>query len=97
MHRIRKGAKRLRYTAAATGDSKVSERAKTIQSLLGDHQDSVVSRTHLSSQAATAHTAGEDTFTYGLLYQLEDDLARRSREQLDAALKKLDRSVRKAP
>jgi CHAD domain-containing protein len=96
LHRIRKGAKRLRYTAAATGDSKVSERAKTIQSLLGDHQDSVVSRTHLSSQAATAHTAGEDTFTYGLLYQLEDDLARRSREQLDAALKKLDRSVRKA-
>ena len=48
LHRIRKGAKRLRYTAAATGDGKVSDRAKTIQSLLGDHQDSVVSRTHLS-------------------------------------------------
>jgi CHAD domain-containing protein len=96
LHRIRKGAKRLRYTAAATGDGKVSERAKTIQSLLGDHQDSVVSRTHLSRQAETAHAAGEDTFTYGLLYQLEDDLARRSREQLDDALKKLDQSVRKA-
>jgi CHAD domain-containing protein len=96
LHRIRKGAKRLRYTAAATGDGKVSERAKAIQSLLGDHQDSVVSRTHLSRQAETAHAAGEDTFTYGLLYQLEDDLARRSREQLDDALKKLDRSVRKA-
>jgi CHAD domain-containing protein len=96
LHRIRKGAKRLRYTAAATGDGKVSERAKTIQSLLGDHQDSVVSRTHLSRQAETAHAAGEDTFTYGLLYQLEDDLAQRSREQLDDALKKLDRSVRKA-
>ena len=96
LHRIRKGAKRLRYTAAATGDDKVSERAKTIQTLLGDHQDSVVSRTHLSHQAEAAHAAGEDTFTYGLLYQLEDNLARRSREQLDAALKKLDRSVRKA-
>ena len=96
LHRIRKGAKRLRYTAAATGDGKVSERAKTIQSLLGDHQDSVVSRTHLSRQAETAHAAGEDTFIYGLLYQLEDDLARRSREQLDDALKKLDQSVRKA-
>ena len=69
--------------------SKVSERAKTIQTLLGDHQDSVVSRTHLSQQAEAAHAAGEDTFTYGLLYQLEDDLARRSREQLDEALKKL--------
>ena len=96
LHRIRKGAKRLRYTAAATGADKVSGRAKTIQTLLGDHQDSVVSRTHLSHQAEAAHAAGEDTFTYGLLYQLEDDLARRSRAQLDAALKKLDRSVRKA-
>ena len=96
LHRIRKGAKRLRYTAAATGEDKVSDRAKTIQTLLGDHQDSVVSRTQLSHQAEAAHAAGEDTFTYGLLYQLEDDLARRSREQLDDALKKLDRSVRKA-
>jgi CHAD domain-containing protein len=96
LHRIRKGAKRLRYTAAATGDGKVADRAKTIQTLLGDHQDSVVSRTHLSHQAETAHAAGEDTFTYGLLYLLEDDLARRSREQVDDALKKLDRSVRKA-
>jgi CHAD domain-containing protein len=95
LHRIRKGAKRLRYTAAATGKDKVSDRAKTIQTLLGDHQDSVVSRTHLSRQAEAAHAAGEDTFTYGLLYQQEDDVARRSREQLDAALKKLERSVRK--
>lgn len=96
LHRIRKGAKRLRYTAAATGATKVSDRAKTIQTLLGDHQDSVVSRTHLSQQAETAHAAGEDTFTYGLLYALEDDVARRSREQLDKALKKLDKSVRRA-
>ena len=69
LHRIRKGAKRLRYTAAATGAGKVSDRAKTIQTLLGDHQDSVVSRTHLSRQAEVAHAAGEDTFTYGLLYR----------------------------
>ena len=54
-----------------------------------------MSRAHLSLQAEEAHACGEDTFTYGLLYQLEDDLARRSREQLEAALKKLDKSVRK--
>lgn len=95
LHRIRKGAKRLRYTASATGEGKVSERAKTIQTLLGDHQDSVVSRTHLSQQAEAAQAAGEDTFTYGLLYQQEDDLAQRSREQLDDALKKLDKEVRR--
>jgi CHAD domain-containing protein len=96
LHRIRKGAKRLRYTAAATGADTVSARAKTIQTLLGDHQDSVVSRTHLSQQAEAAHAAGEDTFTYGLLYQQEDDLAQRSREQVGEALKQLDKAVRKS-
>lgn len=96
LHRIRKGAKRLRYTAAATGADKVADRAKNVQSLLGDHQDSVVSRTHLSQQADAAHAAGEDTFTYGLLYAREDDLARSARQQLDSALKKLKKSVRKS-
>ena len=96
LHRIRKGAKRLRYTAAATGADKVSDRAKVIQTLLGDHQDSVVSRTHLGQQADAAHAAGEDTFTYGLLYAHEDAVAREARLQLDSALKKLDKSVRKA-
>jgi CHAD domain-containing protein len=95
LHRIRKGAKRLRYTAAATGADAVSSRAKTIQTLLGDHQDSVVSRAHLSRQAEEAHASGEDTFTYGLLYRLEDELAQQSRAHLDSALKKLDKSVRK--
>lgn len=95
LHKIRKRAKQLRYTAAATGSAKVSEKAKTVQSLLGDHQDSVVSRTHLSEQATAAHAAGEDTFTYGLLYRMEDEVAQRSEEQLDDALADLDRAVRK--
>jgi CHAD domain-containing protein len=96
LHRIRKRAKRLRYTAAATGADNVSERAKAIQSLLGDHQDSVVSREHLSHQAEAAHISGEDTFTYGLLYQQESDLAESCRQQVDDALRQLDKSVRKA-
>jgi CHAD domain-containing protein len=94
LHRIRKRAKRLRYTAAATGATQVSEQAKVIQTLLGDHQDSVVSREHLSAQSEAAHSAGEDTFTYGLLYQQEADLAERCRQQLDGALRKLAKSVR---
>jgi CHAD domain-containing protein len=95
LHRIRKRAKRLRYTAAATGADEVSKQAKTIQTLLGDHQDSVVSREHLGQQANAAHVAGEDTFTYGLLYQHEADLAESCRQQLDDALRKLAKSVRK--
>jgi len=95
LHRIRKRAKQLRYTAAATGFAKVSEKAKEIQSLLGDHQDAVVSRTHLLEQAEAAHAAGEDTFTYGLLYRLEDEVAQSAAEQLDDALAVLDKAVRK--
>ncbi|OJZ73328.1 CHAD domain-containing protein [Mycobacterium paraffinicum] len=96
IHRIRKRAKRLRYTAAATGADTVSEQAKAVQSLLGDHQDSVVSREHLRHESEAAHTAGEDTFTYGLLYQQEADLAQRCEQQLDDALRKLAKAVRKA-
>jgi CHAD domain-containing protein len=95
LHRIRKRAKRLRYTAAATGADEVSERAKAIQVLLGDHQDSVVSREHLSHQAEAAHTSGEDTFTYGLLYQREVEFALDSRRQLEPKLSKLYKAVRK--
>lgn len=96
IHRIRKRAKRLRYTAAATGEDKVSEQAKAVQSLLGDHQDSVVSREHLRHESEAAHAAGEDTFTYGLLYQQESDLAERCEQQLDDALRKLAKAVHKA-
>jgi len=95
LHRIRKSAKRLRYTAAATGAKGVSDAAKDIQTLLGDHQDSVVSRAHLGQQADAAHAAGEDTFTYGLLYDREAQLARRCRERLAPALKALRKAVRR--
>jgi CHAD domain-containing protein len=95
IHRIRKRAKRLRYTADATGAKKVSKRAKKLQSVLGDHQDSVVSRDHLTEQAEVAHAAGEDTFTYGLLYQREAELAADRRSQLDSRLSRLYKVVRK--
>ncbi len=95
LHRIRKSAKRLRYVAAATDAPQVAERAKAIQTLLGDHQDSVVSRAHLLAEAAAAHAAAEDTFSYGLLYQREEDLADRCRAQLDHALGKLAKAVRR--
>jgi CHAD domain-containing protein len=94
IHRIRKRAKRLRYTAAAAGAPKVSKRAKKIQSLLGDHQDSVVSREHLMQQADAAHAAGEETFTYGLLYQRETELALQCRRHLQPRLRKLLKSLR---
>lgn len=96
LHKIRKRAKRLRYTAAAVGDTKVSELAKTVQSVLGDHQDSAVSREHLSQQAEVAHAAGEDTFSYGVLFQQELALGEDSEQQVEPALRELKKAVRKA-
>ena len=96
LHQVRKAAKRLRYVAAATGELAVAGRAKAIQELLGEHQDSVVSRNHLLREAAAAHAAGEDTFTYGVLFAREADLGQRCREQLGDALKSLRRSVRES-
>ncbi len=96
LHLIRKRAKSLRYIAAATGEDDVSKQAKDIQTLLGDHQDSVVSRDHLIEQSEAAHAAGEDTFTYGLLYQQEIELADSCRAQLDDVMRRLDKSVRRA-
>ncbi|MDQ2628345.1 MAG: CYTH and CHAD domain-containing protein [Actinomycetota bacterium] len=93
LHRIRKAAKRLRYAAAAANKTKIARRAKAIQTLLGDHQDSVVSRAHLIQQADAAAAADEDTFTYGLLYAHEADLAARSRAALPRALRKLNRAM----
>ena len=93
IHRIRKRAKRLRYTAAAAGAKKVSKQAKNVQSLLGHHQDSVVSREYLRRQAEAAHAAGEDTFTYGLLFQRETDVALEDRQHVEPALRKLFRVV----
>lgn len=93
LHRIRKRAKQLRYTAAALGAGAVADRAKTIQTLLGDHQDSVVSRVHLSREADAAHAAGEDTFTYGVLFSGEAEVAHRAEELIGDALKKLRKAV----
>ena len=93
LHQIRKAAKRLRYVAAATGDGEVEKRSKEIQSLLGDHQDSVVSREHLLEQTAAARVAGEDTFTYGVLHRMETEVAMRCEDGLDAALKALRKTI----
>jgi hypothetical protein len=45
------------------------------------------------NQAHTAHAAGEDTFTYGLLLEREATLAHQCEQQLHAALTSLDTAV----
>ncbi|MEU0333366.1 CYTH and CHAD domain-containing protein [Streptomyces sp. NPDC006193] len=78
LHEARKQAKRTRYAAEAAADAlggparSLTRTAKSLTSLLGDHQDSVMARRALREQSAVAHAAGEDTFTYGVLYAREE-------------------------
>src|SRR5690606_17114816 len=73
LHDARKKTKRTRYAAEAAvpalgGTAKdLVKVMKSLQELLGDHQDSVMARHTLRELAAVAHAAGEDTFTYGVL------------------------------
>src|SRR5271165_3070709 len=75
IHQARKATKRARYAAEAAAPalgstaSRQAAQAKELQQLLGDHHDSVVARTVLLDLAQRARAAGEDTFTYGLMYQ----------------------------
>lgn len=77
IHQARKAAKRARYAAEAAVPaigrtaSRQAAQTKKLQQLLGDHHDSVVARTALLDLAGKARAAGEDTFTYGLMYQCQ--------------------------
>jgi CHAD domain-containing protein len=83
IHEARKAAKRVRYAAEAAmpalgGDARrLRKRTKKLQQLLGEHHDNVVARSLLREIASDAHAAGEDTFTYGVLYE------RHAREALE--------------
>ncbi|MGJ5896994.1 CHAD domain-containing protein [Streptomyces niveiscabiei] len=78
LHEARKKAKRTRYSAEAAEPAlgapatAMVKAAKSLQNLLGDHQDSVMAREALREIAAQAHAAGENAFTYGLLYGREE-------------------------
>ncbi|MEU0136542.1 CYTH and CHAD domain-containing protein [Streptomyces sp. NPDC006296] len=81
VHEARKAAKRVRYAAEAAEPAlgrpaaRFAGRMKSLQSLLGDHQDSVVARDALLALAVQAHDAGESAFTWGVLHGREEAAA----------------------
>ncbi|WP_372349484.1 CHAD domain-containing protein [Streptomyces sp. KL116D] len=81
LHEARKTAKRARYAGEAAVPAlgkqakNFAKRMKAVQSVLGDHQDSVVAREVLRDLAIQAHAAGETAFTWGLLYGQEQAAA----------------------
>ncbi|MFF7711375.1 CHAD domain-containing protein [Streptomyces sp. NPDC007988] len=81
MHDARKAAKRARYAAEAVTPAlgkpakRFAKRMKAVQTVLGDHQDSVVARDTLRDLAVQAHAAGESAFAWGLLFGREEAAA----------------------
>ena len=79
LHEARKSAKRLRYAAEAAAPLfgkqavKLVSDAESIQTILGDHQDSVVNREKLRSLATVSADGGAAFgFTCGRLHALEE-------------------------
>ena len=85
LHRARKAAKRARYAAELLKpvDDNAKRKVrhyKRIQSVLGDHQDTVVARQVLRRMGTVAGTApDENGFTFGVLYARERRIAQDTR------------------
>ncbi|MFB7464393.1 CHAD domain-containing protein [Streptomyces sp. NPDC056224] len=88
LHEARKAAKRARYAAEAAVPAlgkpakRLAKAVKKVQTVLGDHQDSVVARDALLGLAVQAAGAGESAFTWGVLYAHEEALAARREREL---------------
>ncbi|MBK7720938.1 MAG: CYTH and CHAD domain-containing protein [Austwickia sp.] len=101
IHDIRKRAKAARYAAEAAG-SVVGARADRLasawtdlQEALGDYQDSVVAREVIMRICGEARTAGEETFSYGVLAERETAVARAVRDQYAGMLAKALKAARR--
>jgi CHAD domain-containing protein len=87
LHQARKSARRARYAAevarpaAGRPAQAFSRQMKKVQSVLGDHQDSVIARQAARDLGIGAHLAGENAFTYGLLHEREAGRARQLQGQ----------------
>ena len=48
---------------------------KKVQTVLGDHHDAVVARGTVREIGVQAHLAGENAFSFGVLYERDSQLA----------------------
>ena len=91
LHEMRKAAKRARYVLEAAEPAlgkdtrKLRKRVKAVQSLLGDHHDTVVARAVLRELGGQAQVEGGNGFTFGVLYAEERAAARALEDRLPSA------------
>lgn len=86
LHEVRKAGKRVRYTAEVAapvlGGSVMGlvDAMKAVQDVLGDMQDTVVTREQCRQLGIAAFGAGENAWTFGRLHALEEARALRAEE-----------------
>ena len=102
LHTVRKKAKRVRYAATSASPvvgqraARLASRATRLQTVLGDHQDSVMACAELRRYAVTARLAGLDDVPFGRLLALEEHRARAADQRFAGAwLKTPHRHVRR--
>jgi CHAD domain-containing protein len=94
LHRIRIGAKQLRYAAEAAGPvmgkpaRRMARRAETVQTVLGDHHDAVAAAEWL--RGAALHGTGAASFAAGLLTATQQRRQRSLRRQWEGPWRALD-------
>ena len=97
LHEARKSARRARYAAEAARPASgkpartFARQMKKVQSVIGDHQDTVIARQAARELGINAHLAGENAFTYGLLHEQEHDRAERLQARARTVWKKASR------
>jgi CHAD domain-containing protein len=91
LHTARKKAKRLRYAAELAAPAlgrpadELASAAKGVQQVLGEHQDTVMSRAFLRELGARMHTDGLNGFSLGRLHAIEEARAEAATRDLEQA------------
>jgi CHAD domain-containing protein len=97
LHEARKAAKQARYAGEAASPAigkpaqRFTKRMKEIQTVLGDHQDTVIARQEERQLGIGAYQAGENSFSYGLLYADDAHEAEQLQEQARRSWKRASR------
>lgn len=95
LHDARKKTKRLRYAAESMAPvlgkpaDELAASVTTIHQVLGQFQDTVMSRRVLRDYGARAHVAGHDGVTYGRLHLIEEARAEAAVREFDDAWTRL--------
>jgi CHAD domain-containing protein len=98
LHQARKAAKRARYASEAMSPAigkkarRFAKQMKNVQSVLGDHQDAVIAQQMERELGIAAHLAGENAFSYGLLYGRDSCDSERLRAQASRTWRRASRT-----